>query len=269
MSLISVTDPDRAWEQFGQENPYFGVVTEARYLSSNLNDESIEEFFRSGESHVEHVCRVLRAKTKPQLQLDRVLDYGCGVGRLAVPFAKRFRSVVGVDVSPAMLAHARKNCERLAVDNAQFIHTSELSSLAPGSFDLVHSYIVFQHIPPSRGERILSDIVALIADGGVGAIHFAYAFDWRPMRRLLYEVRSRSGIVHSILNMAQGKKFSRPFMQMNNYSINRVLDVLYRAGCSNVHIEFSDHFGWRGAMVYFEKNSAAPSVNPVLFYSHK
>jgi SAM-dependent methyltransferase len=264
MNIIGATDPDRAWEEFGQEEPYFGVITSSKFHNSNLNDESIEEFFQSGETHVEHICHTLRSKVKPSFKLDRVLDYGCGVGRLVVPFSKRCQSVVGVDVSPAMLAHAQKNCERRSINHAQFVHAADLGSLAPGSFDLVHSYIVFQHIPIGRGERIFRDLIGLIAEGGVGAIHFTYAYDWRTLRRLLYEIRARSGIVHSLLNVLQGKRFSRPFMQMNIYSVNRILDILYGAGCLNLHVEFSCHFGWRGAMVYFEKTSVGPPVNPCM-----
>lgn len=265
MSLIAATDPDRAWEEFGKDDPYFGVITDPKFLKSNLNDEAIDEFFQTGETHVDHVCRTLQSKVKPSLKLDRVLDYGCGVGRLVVPFAQRSQSVVGVDISPAMLAHAQKNCERLSVRNAEFVHAATLSALAPASFSLVHSYIVFQHIPIARGEQILRNLIALLAEGGVGAIQLTYAYDWRPLRRFVYETRTRSGIAHAIFNVLRGNSWSRPLMQMNLYSINRILDILYRAGCANVHMEFSCHFGWRGVMVYFEKVSAAPSVNPCMF----
>ena len=265
MSLIASTDPDRAWEEYGQDDPYFGVITDPKFLKSNLNDEAIEEFFQSGETHVEHVCATLRSKVKPSLKLDRVLDYGCGVGRLAVPFSQRCQSVVGVDVSQAMLAHAQENCERRSIKNAEFIQAAELSSLSPASFDLVHSYIVFQHIPVARGEQILGNLIALLAEGGVGAIHFTYAFDWPRLSRVFYEIRTRSGVAQSIFNVLKGNRFSSPPMQMNIYSINRILDILYSAGCSNMHLEFCSHFGWRGVMVYFEKVSDAPSMNPCMF----
>ena len=265
MNLIASTDPDRAWEEYGQEDPYFGVITDPKFLKSNLNDEAIEEFFQSGETHVEHVCDTLRSKVKPSLKMGRVLDYGCGVGRLVVPFSQRCQGVVGVDVSTAMLAHAQQNCELRSIENAEFIHAAELNSLAPASFDFVHSYIVFQHIPIARGEQILRDLIALLAEGGVGAIHFTYAFDWPPLSRLFYEIRTRFGVAQSIFNVLKGNRFSSPPMQMNIYSINQILDILCGAGCSNMHFEFCSHVGWRGVMVYFEKVSDAPSMNPCMF----
>ncbi len=43
------------------------------------------------------------------LSPDRdVLDLGCGIGRVAAALAPRVRSVLGIDVSPAMVAQARR-----------------------------------------------------------------------------------------------------------------------------------------------------------------
>ena len=54
---------------------------------------------------------------------DRVLDYGCGVGRLAAWLAPRVAEVIGIDPSPAMIAEAGRrvvapNLRWLAVETA-------------------------------------------------------------------------------------------------------------------------------------------------------
>jgi cyclopropane fatty-acyl-phospholipid synthase-like methyltransferase len=46
---------------------------------------------------------------------SRVLDVGCGTGRHAVELAKRGYRVTGVDISPGMLAEARKTAEEAGV----------------------------------------------------------------------------------------------------------------------------------------------------------
>ena len=57
---------------------------------------------------------------------------------------------------------------RIATDSE---HVNGLDTLAPASFDLIHSYLVFQHIAVSRGELILRKLISLIAKGGMGTIH--------------------------------------------------------------------------------------------------
>jgi SAM-dependent methyltransferase len=45
----------------------------------------------------------------------RVLDLGCGTGRLAIPLARRGKEVAGIDRSRAMLAHAESKAGPLAI----------------------------------------------------------------------------------------------------------------------------------------------------------
>ncbi len=175
---------DKDWQTLGRVNPYYGVLSHPEFLSANLNKDSLEEFFASGERDIEGVYSFIRAHIRPDFQPVRVLDYGCGVGRLVLPLARRSRVVVGIDVSPGMLEQARENCQKYGISTAILLHVDQMDSLAPASFDLIHSVIVFQHIPVARGERILKKLIALLANGGIGALHFTmgisaiYAIAW-------------------------------------------------------------------------------------------
>ena len=254
MALADLTD--KAWEQWGQENPYFGVRSHPTYLNANLNDEKLREFFAGGERHVEHVWKVIQSRVQPGFQPERVLDYGCGVGRLLIPFARRAPAVVGVDVSRGMLEQARRDCKKYGATGVSLLHVEELSSLAPGSFDLIHSFIVFQHIPVQRGEEILQRLIPLLKDGGVGAIHLTHSDPRSTLHRAFAGLRVRSGLVRGVSNVMMGRPFSRPSMLMNAYSMNRIFDMLIDLQCSNVQVEFSEHTKFRGAMLYFEKKPA-------------
>jgi hypothetical protein len=152
-----------------------------------------------------------------------------------------------------MLEQARQNCKKFGAASACLLHVDELDSLAPESFDLVHSYIVFQHIPVARGELILRKLIALIAEGGVGAIHLTYYANQSVLRRGARALRQRVYLVHGLLNLAQRRPFSSPRMQMNSYSMNRIFEILIDAHCSNLRVDFSDHLDFHGAMLYFEK----------------
>src|ERR1700678_3977041 len=112
--MLTANNTDLDWRTWGDTNPYFGVISHAKFLAENLTDDSLQDFFASGEHHIEHIYNVIRARIRPGFQPARVLDYGCGVGRLVVPLARRSEKAVGVDVSPGMLAEARENCRRFS-----------------------------------------------------------------------------------------------------------------------------------------------------------
>ena len=45
------------------------------------------------------------------------LDFGCGVGRLVLPLARRYRTVVGIDISDAYIAEAVRNRDKHGLTN--------------------------------------------------------------------------------------------------------------------------------------------------------
>jgi SAM-dependent methyltransferase len=257
MALANNSDKD--WEIFGKTDPYFAVLTDPKFLIENLDESSIQSFFESGNQHIEHVYQLVRATIQPDFHPERVLDYGCGVGRLVVALAQRARSVVGIDISPSMLAEARKNCDRLNLFSIDLLHFDQIDSLAPASFDLIHSCLVFQHIPVKRGEAIFRKLISLVAPGGVGAIHFTFS-DTKPLtHRGLSYLRKRFDLINKLFNLAKLNAASAPLMQMNNYSLNRLFDILIETGCSNLHVELLIDDVHHGAFLLFKKTSVLPS----------
>ena len=87
-------------------------------------------------------------------------------GRLLLPLARISRHVVGVDVSDAMLREARKHCDARGITNVELVGSDDRLSRVQGSFDFVHSWIVFQHIAPRRGTAILEEVLARLERGG-------------------------------------------------------------------------------------------------------
>ena len=260
--MVLARDPNDDWKNWGASDPYFAVLTDTKFLNSNLNDEVLREFFDSGERHVDHVYSTVRSGMRRDFEPNRVLDYGCGVGRLVVAFARRANEVVGIDVSPGMLEETRENCRRLgAPASVQLLHVNQLDSLTAGTFDLVHSHLVFQHIPVARGELVLRRLISLLAEGGIGVIQLTCIDSRSAPRRFVSELRKRIGLVHRLLNLVQGRPFSTPLMQMNSYSMNNIFKILIETRCSNLRVEFWEHQGIHGVVLYFEKSPQSLSQN--------
>lgn len=220
---------DKTWKRFGDVDPYFGVVTEAQYRSDRLTGYEKEEFFHSGEEHVKKILATLR-EINPSFSPSRSLDFGCGVGRVAIPLARESTSVLGVDVAPGMLSEAEKNaCERGA-DKVCFSQT------ITGQFNLIHSAMVFQHIPPHRGLQILSDLASRVEPGGMIVLQMPYHRDAAVWLRSATIIKRRVPLINGMVNLAEGRKFTYPTMTMFCYDIPAVFAIFRRTGIYNVRV---------------------------------
>jgi len=97
-----------------------------------------------------------------------VLDVGCGIGRWSRRLARRGAAVTGIDLSPAMIAEARRRARREGLDGRCRFAVSALEELALGRrYQLVLGVTVLQHIvEPGRLGRALVRLAAHLGDGG-------------------------------------------------------------------------------------------------------
>ena len=103
-------DTNKDWQLIAKEDPYWGVLSDERFRGKQLGQENRAEFFESGERYVADVLGLVNTHLGG-VALDRALDFGCGVGRLAIPIAKRFREVVGADISEDMLGLTARHAD--------------------------------------------------------------------------------------------------------------------------------------------------------------
>jgi 2-polyprenyl-3-methyl-5-hydroxy-6-metoxy-1,4-benzoquinol methylase len=245
---------DSEWEEWGRKDPYYGVITCRQFRRAELTKAAKEEFFESGRVHVDYLLQIIRQYIDHTFEPQSVLDLGCGVGRLIVPFAKIAKEVVGLDVSSSMLAEARKNCHEFGVRNAQLLLSDDnISALRSKTYDLIHSFIVFQHIPPERGRDIFRNLLDHLSAGGIAAVHFTYSKT---------QYASTHGVAPPVSRLSSGATSTRdavsapdtdPEMQMNPYPLNELFFLMQNAGVHRFHVEFTDHGGELGIFLYFQK----------------
>lgn len=101
----------------------------------------------------------------------RILDLGCGDGRLAalvVEHRPSVRSVVCGDISPPMLDLAR---ERFAGDDRVEVRVQDLRDpiTALGTFDLIVSGFAIHHLEDDRKRALFGEVWSQLAPGGVFA----------------------------------------------------------------------------------------------------
>jgi SAM-dependent methyltransferase len=103
--------------------------------------------------------------------VDRVLDLGCGDGRLTalvLDARPELVEAVGLDVSPPMLGRAR---ERFWGDERVTITEHDLREPLPqrGVFDLIVSGFAIHHLQDERKRSLFEEVVARLRPGGVFA----------------------------------------------------------------------------------------------------
>jgi ubiquinone/menaquinone biosynthesis C-methylase UbiE len=111
----------------------------------------------------------------------RVLDVGCGIGRMEVSLASRVAGIDGVDLSPAMVAVARRRCAHL--DNVRITQASgrDLAQFGDRCMDLVLAIDCFPYVV-SAGDPLVETLLAEIArvlrsEGELFLCNFSYRDD--------------------------------------------------------------------------------------------
>jgi ubiquinone/menaquinone biosynthesis C-methylase UbiE len=130
------------WDARARENA-------KHYIATSRDNWTSDEFLREGAEQVhqlveKHSAEICNGRAPSDM---RILEIGCGIGRLTMALSRIFGAVDAVDISPEMIAQARiilagRPNVRLHVNNG-----ADLSMFADSSFDFAISIIVFQHIP--------------------------------------------------------------------------------------------------------------------------
>jgi SAM-dependent methyltransferase len=149
------------------------AIEDARYYVAygrrNLGDEE----FAGTAVDTGVLARVARdfAWLPQEARARRVLEIGCGLGRLMRPLSRECGEIHGIDISDEMVARAR---QWLAGIPHAHVHVAanDLCAFASASFHYVYSFAVFQHIPDRRCVfRYFDEALRVLQPGGIFTAH--------------------------------------------------------------------------------------------------
>jgi SAM-dependent methyltransferase len=109
----------------------------------------------------------------------RVLDAGCGTGRIAIELHRRGFTVTGVDADPAMLATARAKAPDLTWIHADLSNPAEFHTPPVDLVLLAGNVMIF--LEPGTEGRALANLVRGLAKGGLLVAGFSLQPDRMPL----------------------------------------------------------------------------------------
>ena len=100
---------------------------------------------------------------------ERVLDVGCGTGRLTLTaraYTGPSGAVYGIDAAPEMIEVARKNAERSTLNVVFDVGLIEDLPFQEASFDAVINRLVIHHLPNDLKHKGFAEILRVLKPGG-------------------------------------------------------------------------------------------------------
>lgn len=175
------------------------------YIAGGGKKFTSEEFFASGAKDAEELTRSFFSRQNFDPCGKRMLDMGCGIGRMTRAFSDMFGEAYGVDFSTEMIEQAKESNK--GKPNLFFMTNNgvDLSIYEDNFFDFCFSYIVFQHIPDVKIiEGYICEIGRVLRPGGL----FKFQVDgrkWAPVvpiiHRSLYNFLLTVGVVGKVAKL--------------------------------------------------------------------
>lgn len=223
------------WRRWGEIDPLYGVCSWPGRRRTDSNPWTDEEFYILGAADWQDY---LRQWEQYGVSRESCLEIGCGAGRMTRAMADYFQVVHAIDISPEMIAYARRY---IHCDSAVF-HISDGTTipLPNDSVTAVFSTLVFRHFDRNAdASRYFGEIYRVLRCRGSMMIELP-TYCWPNTDRLfslIYSTRKtigniRAAIRRQLIRYGKGK----PFMRALIYEVCWLQSTLTMIGFSDIEI---------------------------------
>jgi cyclopropane fatty-acyl-phospholipid synthase-like methyltransferase len=139
----------------------------------------------SNEEILRHTGRWSANQVKKALDIttaDRVLELGCGVGRIGRELAKDCGHWLGVDISENMIDHAEERLQHLPNASFHKLARTSLEMIGDNEIDKAYSIAVFCHMDKEDLYLYMQELYRVVRPGGmifVETWNLAHPVGWR------------------------------------------------------------------------------------------
>lgn len=169
---MDYTDLHETWNNYGDGEMYWSVITDDKFKKNNFDANSKIEFFLTGHENIKFISHIA-IENNISFNGKSALDFGCGVGRLSLALSPHVKHVTGIDISAGHIAEANLNKKIVNVDNVSFYESNkDISSF--GKFDMIISLIVLQHNRPPLMKYFINQLLSMLTENGCAFLHIPY-----------------------------------------------------------------------------------------------
>jgi ubiquinone/menaquinone biosynthesis C-methylase UbiE len=253
--MTSLKKLQRNWEGLARTDPLWAICVDP---SRRGNKWSREDFFAAGKAEIRRVMEYLRSLGLAP-DGNAALDFGCGAGRLTRALADYFGECWGVDISPAMIALAKKFNHDCTTCHFFLNEKDDLSDFAAGSLGFIYSSIVLQHIPRIFVERYLREFIRVLRPGGV----LVFQIPEREIASMITRLKHRIGL-RGFFSRLPGMKGLAPFhMQMFCFPESEIRELLETQPVRLLDIKLTNSCigGFNGNLQFLDREPQAGYVS--------
>lgn len=186
----------RCWETLALHDPLWAIASRP---GTEGNRWALAEFLATGTRLVDELL-VMLSERGCEPRRGSVLDFGCGIGRGTLAFARHFERCEGVDIAEGMLAQARAlNTQPQRVRYR--IGEPDRIDFPDHTFDLVYSRLVLQHLPVDLQARFVAEFVRVVARRGFAVFQTPSASLVDPGTVFRSPVETPDGVVTMDMNV--------------------------------------------------------------------
>jgi SAM-dependent methyltransferase len=141
-----------------------------------------------------------------------ILDIGCGSGNTATEMAETsYRSYLGVDISEAALAKARRRSEECGRQGKNRFECGDFLTYVPtGQYDVILFRESMYHVPLSKVKETLDRYAAYLKEGGVIIVRLFASSGDRADGKDKYRPAAMLGIMETEFDVVEKCRYEDP-----------------------------------------------------------
>ena len=177
---------------------------EDKLTTTFITQDSNAKYWEESEKNI---LNAIINKIKNMPKKPKLLDLGCGTGRLFSVFYSYVESITGVEPDESRASEAVKEAEKID-DKKIKVLNGDISAVKDKKFDVIVVSHVFQHIALESVVDIVSSLRNIIEDEGLLCITTTY-----------------SGSRKDILSLEYSKKGKREFKRISKKRFNKIVNT--------------------------------------------